>query len=450
MSEEVVEGGIRAKRIRPRPRHWVTAVVVSCAVAGTWPCHASIRDTSFTRIELGGATDITNEQYFEDTYSDTLFLGRRLSSTPEVRTGAALSLDHQRAEIGSDWWLRTHLDARLGDKLQRFDAHAQFRSSSERFWRGLIEPSLSLRSDESFGETRREMRSRLAARLSHRTLDEASTFELAGAGELARSQATSADYVLDRDAAELTTTWDHAAPFAATSWRARYTVLARAFPDSASRDHYEHRAEVSLEWIGLGASVSGLAQVERRMPQFDVYSTRDDYWAGQAELGANWRPGGWGAIELALSSEGFRYHLPDSVSYFDYELNRARLAVRRELPRGFAFTAGPLAEWVDAQMAPGERYHEWGLSLDLERSLGGAWWSLCPSAGVRQYPAIAEVAQFSGHSDYRFLELAVLVDQALPLRCRVRLAATVRLEKHDDPSQDARSLYFSVDLRRLL
>ena len=101
-------------------------------------------------------------------------------------------------------------------------------------------------------------------------------------------------------------------------------------------------------------------------------------------------------------------------------------------------------------MAPGERYHEWGVSLDVERSLGRAWWSFSPSAGVREYSAIGEVARFSGHSDYRFLELAVLVDQELPLRCRVRLAATARLEKHDDPSQDARSLYFSVDLRRLL
>ena len=450
MSEEVVEGGNRSQHVWAGPRHWVAAIVASCALAGTWPCHAAIRDSSFTRIELGGATEITNEQYFEDTYSDTLFLGRRLSSTPEVRTGAALSLDHQRAGTDSDWWLRTHLDARLGDKLQRLEAQAQFRSSSDRFWRGLIEPSVSLRSDESFGETRRELRSRLAARLSHRTLDEANTFELAGAGDLARSQATSANYVLDRNAAELTTTWDHAVPFAAMAWRARYTALARAFPDSASRDHYEHRAEISLEWTGLGASVSGLAQVERRLPQFVVYSTRDDYWAGQAELGGSWRPGPWGAIELALSSEGFRYQLPDSVSFFDYELHRAQLAVRRELPRGFALTAGPLTEWLVAAMAPGERYHEWGLSLDLERSLGRAWWSFSPSAGLREYTAIGEVAQFSGHSDYRFLELAVLVDQALPVRCRVRLAATARLEKHDDPSQDARSLYFSVDLRRLL
>jgi len=450
VSEEVVKGGIRLQQFWSRPCLWATAVVVYCSLAVTWPCNASMRDSSFTRIELGGATDITNEQYFEETYSDTLFLGRRLSSTPEVRTGAVLSLDHQRAQIDSDWWLRTHLDARLGDKLQRLEAQARFRSSSERFWRGLIEPSLSLRSDESFGETRREMRSRLAARLSHRTLDEANTFELAGAGELARSQATSADYVLDRDAAELTTTWDHAAPFAAISWRARYSALARAFPDSASRDHYEHRGEVSLDWTGLASSVSGLAQVERRMPQFVVYSTRDDYWAGHAELSASWRPGVWGAIELGLSSEGFRYHLADSVSYFDYELHRARLAMRRELPRGFALTAGPLAEWLAAEMAPGERYHEWGLSADLERSLGRAWWSFCPSAGVREYTAIGEVARFSGHSDYRFFELAVLVDQALPLRCRVRLAATARLEKHDDPSQDARSLYFSVDLRRLL
>ena len=103
-----------------------------------------------------------------------------------------------------------------------------------------------------------------------------------------------------------------------------------------------------------------------------------------------------------------------------------------------------------AAAAPGERYFEWGGGFDLERSLGQSWWALSPSAGVRNYTAVGDIALLSGHSDYGFLELQVLIDQALLLRSRARISATMRLEKHGDSSQDARSLYFSVDLRRLL
>lgn len=423
----------------------LAGVLISAPRAGAWPA-----DTSFTRIEVGGAADVTNEQFFEETYSDTLFLGRRLTSTPEVRAGAAFSLDHQRVTAASDWWLRTHLDARLGDKLQRLDASAQWRTPSERAWRAVLEPSLAARSDKSFGVTRREFRSRLVGRVARRSLDEMNTLELVGAGELYRADASTTDYVLDRDAAEISAGWSHSAPYTAWSWRARYTGFARVFPDSAERDHFEHRGQVSLDWSGASAAVSVLGEVEQRLPRRSVTSTRDAYWASQGELGITLRPGHRGSAELALSTEGFRYELPDSTTYFDYQLVRGRLGGRFDLPRGFSLTASPQGEALLAQAAPGERYLEWGGALDLERSLGETWWSLSPSAGMRRYTAVGDVALFSGHSDFRFLELQMLVDQALPLRCRARISATLRFEKHDDPSQDARSLYFSVDLRRLL
>lgn len=450
MSGKVTEPGVAGQCEPVSPRLLAVGFALLCVLISAPRVCANISDSSFTRIEVGAAADFTNEQYFEDTYSDTLFLGRRLSNTPELRAGAALSLDHQRGTPGSDWWFRMRLDGRLGDKLQRLDANAKWRTTDDLAWRVGVEPTLALRSDKSFGETRREVRSRLLARLSRRSLDEVNTVELVGAGEVYRAQASSTDYVLDRDAAELSAAWSHTAPYAALSWRTRYTGFARAFPDSADRDHFEHRAHVSLDWSGLSAAVSVLAELEHRLPRRIVYSTRDAYWASQAELGVTLRPWQWGSAELALSGEGYRYELPDSVSYFDYQLVRGRVGGRFELAGGYSLTASPQGEALLAQASPGERYFEWGGALDVERSLGQAWWSFSPSAGVRRYTAVGDVALLSGHSDYRFLELQMLVDQALPLKCRARLSATLRFEKHDDPSQDARSLYFSVDLRRLL
>ncbi|MEO7867161.1 MAG: hypothetical protein ABIU54_05950, partial [Candidatus Eisenbacteria bacterium] len=308
----------------------------------------------------------------------------------------------------------------------------------------------AVRSDRSFGQRRREFRSRLVGRLARRSLDEVNTLEVAGGGELYRANASITDFVLDRNAAEVSTTWSHSAPYAAWSWRVRYSGFARVFPDSADRDHFEHHTQISLDWSGLSAAVSALAEVERRLPRRIVYSTRDAYWASQGELGVTLRPGRWGSAEIALSTEGFRYELPDSVSYFDYRLARGRLGGRFDLPSGYTVTASPQGEVLTAQASPGERYFEWGGTLDVERSLGEAWWSFSPRAGVRRYTAVGDVALLSGHSDYRYFELQVLLDQALPWRCRARLSATMRFEKHHNPAQDARSLYFSVDLRRLL
>ncbi|MEO7868741.1 MAG: hypothetical protein ABIU54_13960, partial [Candidatus Eisenbacteria bacterium] len=124
-------------------RHSAVGLVLICALLLARDVSASPMDSTFTRWEVGGAADVTNELFYQDTYSDTSFLGRRLSSTPEVLAGAALSLDHQRATPGSQWWLRTHLDSRFGDKLQRLDGSAQMRTSQDRAWRAALEPTLA-------------------------------------------------------------------------------------------------------------------------------------------------------------------------------------------------------------------------------------------------------------------------------------------------------------------
>jgi hypothetical protein len=53
------------------------------------------------------------------------------------------------------------------------------------------------------------------------------------------------------------------------------------------------------------------------------------------------------------------------------------------------------------------------------------------------------------HSSFDFVELTGFLDQPLPGKLRARATAAVRSERHDVADHDARSLYFSLDLRRL-
>ena len=131
---------------------------------------------------------------------------------------------------------------------------------------------------------------------------------------------------------------------------------------------------------------------------------------------------------------------------------RAELLLRRDFSGRAWLAAGPRAELLTAPWNPAERYREWGASLEVEFLDDGRWWLLGPAAGRRGYE-VSEVGSSTEpnaiHSSYLFAELQVLADQALPGHWRLRLTANGRSEKHDDPSQDARSLYFSLDLRRL-
>jgi hypothetical protein len=73
-----------------------------------------------------------------------------------------------------------------------------------------------------------------------------------------------------------------------------------------------------------------------------------------------------------------------------------------------------------------------------------------PIAGWRDYDEGPAGSPTVGlHSSYAFYEVNVLADQALPGALRLRAYVNARYESHVDPAQDASSLYFSLDLRRL-
>ncbi len=81
---------------------------------------------------------------------------------------------------------------------------------------------------------------------------------------------------------------------------------------------------------------------------------------------------------------------------------------------------------------------------------------MSPSAGWRAYrmesseaPAAGALAVTVSRSSYAFVQCDAIVDQSLPGAVRLRLFGSGRLERHTDPALDARSLYISLDVRRL-
>ena len=102
---------------------------------------------------------------------------------------------------------------------------------------------------------------------------------------------------------------------------------------------------------------------------------------------------------------------------------------------------------------PAEEYGELGAALEFESFGRGAWWRVAPVAGRRTYRYETRRGHFDPvglHTNYSFVGLDLLADQALGPRSRLSLLVSGRLERHTDSGDDSRSLYFSLDLRRLL
>jgi hypothetical protein len=112
---------------------------------------------------------------------------------------------------------------------------------------------------------------------------------------------------------------------------------------------------------------------------------------------------------------------------------------------------GPRFEWLAAPEVPAERYTQVAAAVEFERIHAGDWWSITPSAGWRAYQrssATLSLAEPELHSSYLFVEADLFADIGLPGHARLRLSGSGRYEQHEDPSQDASSLYLAVDLRR--
>ncbi len=433
------------------PGSWVALVATALLVQGACPgrAAASPADSLRLNLEVGGGTDISNEFFYEDAFVDTTFLGRRLVGSPEIRWAgiARVALDGTRAEGRTRF--RVQNDASVGDLLQQdaLSATAQGALGPSVAW--WLAPRFEFRRDRTFGRDLTQRRGELVSRLRRSFDDAATALELGLRGDLLSSTGVGASIVPDRASARASVAFEHA-PLFGPEWRFAYALVARAFPDSSTRDHLEHGADVRVRLETLtGHSLALEAEGVRRVTRRPVPTSRDDLLEGRARAEAVVRMAAMWSAVTEIEIEAMRYDTPDSALYFDYSVARARVAGRLELA-GWSIAAGPRGEVLVSRFAPAEEYREIAGFAELETFAGSAWWSVGPACGWRSYDAVAVPEMLGLHSSYRFAEATVLGDQSLGRGLRVRATGTVRLEWHLDHAQDARGLYFSLEVRKLL
>jgi hypothetical protein len=440
------ESGCRAAALR------LSLALILTALSAA-PVRAALGDpdTFAVRFEVGASADLTNEQFYEDAFVDSISFGRRLVSSPESRVAGVMfsSITGTRALHAVHYQIQNELS--LGDKLRRDVLGMSWRHEFLPDWRLALSPRLEYRQDRTFGRDLEEWRGAFGARLL-RAFPEQSTFaELAAGGDFLRSSGQGADFLLDRNVARGSLSIERL-PFSGPEWRLGYGLAGRMFPDSMVRDHIEHGWEGHLKQnFGAGSylalDVDGIRRATLRVSP----TSRDQFWQLLGSLEGELRVSEAGALRARVGAEALRYDAEDTTLFFNYQVYRAQLTPRFGRDR-LSFGCGPRAEMLESPREPGEEYREIAGIIELEYLGARTWWNLTPAAGWRDYgevPASDAFAAAGPHSSYSFAEIGVLADQGFPGAVRLRLLATARFEWHIDPAQDARSLYFSLDLRRV-
>jgi hypothetical protein len=405
------------------------------------------------RLELGASTDITNERFFEDETDSTFHVtGRRAITTPEARVAGVLfaGLEGTRAQRATHYELDNQLS--LGDKVQRVGSWAYWREALTPRWMLVLTPRLEASHDRTFDRDLSEWRAGATSRLRRALGDAGTDAELGVGGDLVRASGPGSEFVIDRNAATGSLAIEHSDLW--DDWRAGLALTARSYPDSAERNHREQGVEArwrhSFEaghWLALDGSAV------RRHTLHEAPTTRDDLAEGRLALEGEARADLTWSLIGRLEGEALRYDDPDSTLYFDQTLVRAWLAPRYAADPLVSLAAGPRAEWLVSPLDPAEAYAELGAAIEFESFGRGAWWHVVPAVGRRSYRHEAQRGRFDPvglHTDYDFIGLDVLADQGLGAGLRLRLLVSGRLERHTDSGDDSRSLYFSLDLRRLL
>ncbi|MEK7824556.1 MAG: hypothetical protein AAB290_05915 [Candidatus Eisenbacteria bacterium] len=407
-------------------------------------------DTIGVRIETGAGTDITNEQYYEDAFIDTTFLGRHRVNTPETRYAGVLYAVVQgtRGERRAAYQFQNELS--IGDKVQRDALSMSWRDDLAPGWRTVLNPSIEWRHDRTFDRDQEEWRGSVRGRLRRSFAEDATTAELGVVGDFVRTSGEGSEFLLDRNAGRASIALDHLG-LPGDEWRLGYGLATRVFPDSSVRDHLEHGWQgrwrhAFVAGHALTLETSGLRRQTRRIAN----NSRDNFWDEFATLEADWRAAARWALRLRLEGEALQYDLQDSTIFFDYQIARARLGLRYESQGHWSLSAGPRGEILASRLNPGEGYREIGGAVEFEVLGSRALWSVTPAAGWRAYDQVPDTgSSVSLHSSYAFYELDAFVDQALLDRLRLRALTSLRYELHTDPSQDAGSLYLSMQLRWL-
>ena len=405
-------------------------------------------DTLGVRFEIGASTDLSNEIFYEDTTTDNRFRGRQLVDSPEARYAGVAMIALQGTRAGRRERYTLVNDLSLGDLIRRDALSMSWRRELSPSWRLDVAPRVELRQDRSFDRDLQEARATGVARARHALADDETFLELGGRGDFSRSSGASAVILPDRNAGGAFVALERSALLGG-DWRVGYSFTARAYPDSIERDHLEHgwearfRREVGAEgWIALESD--GV----RRVTVYSAPTSRDNFIEARGAIEAQQRTSDRLALRERAEVEAHRYDLEDSTLYFDYQIARGAAGIRIENLGAASLTVGPRVEALFSRLNPTEAYLEVGGALEYEMLGASALWIVSPAAGWRDYDRNTGGA-IGLHSSYAFYELGLIADQALPAGLRVRANGTFRLEYHIDDSQDARSLYFSLDVRRL-
>jgi len=404
-------------------------------------------DSLRLRVELGASTDVSNELFYEEAFEDTTFLGRRLISSPQTRYAGVMAtiLEGTRAARAQSYVLRN--DLALGNRVRQDALGVVWRSVLSPDWRLDATPRIEYRWDRSFDRDLEQIAATGTARLRRTFLDPATAAELGGRMDFSRSSGASASFIPDRNAGGALLALEHSG-LAGSDWRIEYDFTARAFPDSQLRDHYEHGIDVHWRNDWPGGSIWLEAGGERRIPIYAAPTTRDRFLEGRMAVEAQTPLTDDFALRLRGESEALHYDSPDDSLYFDYQIARAALSLRMESAGDWILGMGPRAEALFSRQDPAEAYREIGGAVDCEYLSPHSWWSVTPAAGWRAYQP-APNGTIGLHASFAYYELSAFADQSLPADLRARLNVTTRFEFHTDNSQDDRSLYFSLDVRRL-
>jgi hypothetical protein len=423
------------------------------------PPQGRAADSLAVRFEVGTASDVSNEQYYESSIDDTTFLGRRLHGAPETRVAGVAMAEFLAVSADGSRRLRFAPDVSWGNKAHHLGAVAALSGQPSGEVRGSLEARGEYRDDRSFATHRRDARASLLGRVRRSAGDGTGAWRGALGAELVRALEGSDALVLSGESVRAWVGYDHS-PLLGWDWNVEYGATIRAHRDSADRDHSEHRLEASVrEDFAGGGALSLAAGLHRRLALRATEDSRDRFLRGFADfepaipLHEAW------SLRLALRAEATRYDSPDSVLDFDYQVVGASAAVRRDLGLFASVSCGPRVESLFAAWAPEEEYADLGLELEVERQGETGGWSVAPAIGRRAYRLEAASLSASAstapsptvlpHSSYDYAEVTGFLDQRLPGAIVVRALATARMERHGNPEDDARSLYFSFDVRRL-
>ncbi len=403
-------------------------------------------DSTRVRFEAGWRTDASNEFYYEQMFDDTTFRPAQLQSTPEVLHALVARLEWARPESPyRDRW-RVGLDARAGERLQSVAADARRQWTRAGGWDVTVAPLASWQFDGTFDRARREARAAASVQARHPFGARPARWGLRGAADLLRSSGAGSEYVLDRDLASCGVFVDRSA-VDGPQWRADVGLDLRQFPDSSTRDHSEIAGDATFRHDGDGFAIEATGRIARRDTRHVVASSRDRFRAADVGLECRLRTASlWSGI-ARLEGELLSYDDPDSSLWFDYRVVRGAVAARFE-NGAWSAQCGPRFEWLAAPWNPTESYREPAGAMEIEWLGPGGLWSLSPAVGWRGYDDPLP-GQLAAHTSFTFAEAHVILEQGLPGRLRVRGFAYGRIEKHADATQDARSLYLSLDVRRL-